>query len=217
MTTRAIPRIELWNDLGCISGAHRFATGGVVRQWSAAQSTVSETGQESFSYTIPLVAEAAGVVREGQVSRAWRSDTDYDEWLVRKVAKTRDQGGRVDVECGPVSYRLAESGPVPDIVTPTRESPLLAGGFSGLTFGQFVTNYLVTNAPVIAVLPFLGLGTIAAAAASVTFDLEWDTLSAQALINAALAQLEAAAQLPFIWRLVRNGSVSYDITVFAVT
>lgn len=216
--TLTVPRLELWSELSCVSGAHRFAVGGFISAWSAGETTLSEDGQEQFTYTIPLSAEASGIVREGQVTRIWRSDADFDEWLVRKVDKKRDAGGHVDVVCGPVSYRLAEHGLVPEWqTTDPRGLPQLDVGVSGMTLHDLFQTYLVDNPKVSAVLPWLRVGSIASALSAVTIDLDWQASSAQALVNAAVAQAEAVTGLPFIWRLVRNASASYDITVLAVT
>src|SRR5690348_3826826 len=105
--TRAIPRPELWDGLACNGGA-RLTRGGFVWPWLSGTTTVSESGDESLPLAIPLSAEAAAVVAEGHVLQLWRSDTDFEEWIVRKVAKKRDQGGVVTATCGPVSYLLAE-------------------------------------------------------------------------------------------------------------
>jgi hypothetical protein len=214
MATLTVPRLELWSDLGCIAGADRLDVAGFISEWSAAESTDSDDGEESTTYSIPLTAEAANVVREGHVTRLWRSDTDYEEWLVRKVSKRRDTGGRVDVVCGPVSYRLAEHGFVPEWqITDPAGDPLLDVGVAGLTLTELFQTYLIDNPKVRARLPFLGLGPIAP---TVEINLEWSHASAQAVINAAVAKAQQVANVPYLFRLVRNANVSYDITVSEV-
>ncbi len=214
--TLTIPRLELHTDLGCVAGAARLATGGFIRNWHDAQITKAEDSDESFPYSIPLAEEAAGIVRERHVTRAWWSDTRYEEWEVRKVAKRLDAGGHVDVVCGPVSYRLAEHGYVPDIVTSSRGKPLLDAGFSKLTLADAFQAYLVDNTKVSSVLPWLRVGSIASAVAATEISLNWSFASAQFVINAAVEQAQLVAGVPLIWRLVRNANVSYDITVLTV-
>lgn len=215
--TLTIPRLELHTDLGCVAGSQRLATGGFIRNWHSAQTTKAEDSDESFPYSIPLTEEAASVVRERHVTRVWWSDTRIEEWEVRKVAKRLDNGGHVDVSCAPISYRLAEHGYVPDIVTSSRGKPLLDAGFAKLTLADAFQAYLVDNAPVAAVLPWLRVGSIASAVSATKISLNWSFASAQFVINAAVEQAQLVAGIPLIWRLVRNANVSYDITVLTVS
>jgi hypothetical protein len=158
MTALGTARCELFTTLGCASGT-RIAAGGFVPV-SVASSTESLEGDESATLTIPGTAEAASIVRERQTIRLWRSDSDYEEWIVGPVSRTRNQGAHVDVTCRPPLYLLGEVGLVPDIVASSDGLPRLDGGVSGLTPTQIITNYITTNPPIMAILPWLSVGTI---------------------------------------------------------
>lgn len=210
--TRAIPRLELWDGLACNSGA-RLGTGGFVKNWITAETTNAEQGEESFPFMLPLTAEAAQVVKEMHVVRIWRSDTDWDEWIVRKVAKKRDLGGRVTVTCGPLSYLLAEHGFVAEWqVTDPAGDPLIEFQASG-TPTDLLQTYLIDNPKVAARLPFLALGTIAPTA-EVSVSIAND--SARSFINKVIEQSQIVEGTPFLFQFPRNGSTSYDITVRAI-
>jgi hypothetical protein len=158
MTALGTARAELWTTLGCASGA-RISSGGFVPA-SVMTSTESLEGDESATITIPGSAAAASIVRERQVIRLWRSDTDYEEWIVGPVSRTRNQGAHVDVSCRPPLYLLGEIGLVPDIVASSDGLPRLDGGVASLTPTQIITNYITTNAPITAIVPWLSVGTI---------------------------------------------------------
>ena len=211
--TRAIPRLELWSGLACNGGA-RLSTAGFIKNWIDAETTNAEQGEESFPFVLPLTSEAAAIVRETHVVRIWRSDSDWDEWIVRKVAKKRDLGGRVTVTCGPVSYLLAEAMEFVAEwqVTDPGGDPLIEFGASG-TPTDLLQTYLIDNPKVSARLGFLGLGTIAPTAeVSVTVSND----SPQSFINKVIAQSQIVEGAPFLFSLERNGSTSYDITVSAI-
>lgn len=215
--TLVVPRLELWGDLECNSGK-RLSTGGFIDSWFNGDITTSEEGEESFTYDIPIPSEAASVVSEGQVTRAWWSGSRYEEWLVRKVTKRRDTAGIMEVKCGPVSYRLAEHGFVQEWqVTPQNGKPILDVGLSKVTLHDVFQTYLVDNPFVTAVIPYLQIGSIPSEIASVTFDLSWSFATAQAVINDAVTAAQTALGKPYIWRFIRNSNTSYDITLYAAT
>jgi hypothetical protein len=215
--TLAVPRLETWLKLGCLSGAKRRSTGGFIAKWYQSQSVKSEDGEESFTVSIPLTAEAAGVVMVGDVGRIWRSDTLVEEWLVRKIAKRRDQAGHVDVTCGPISYRLADCEWVPDPsgATSFTGQPRFEWGLAGTTLANCLTAGLVTNAPIAARLPELAVGSIASQASSVTFDIDFSFVTPQALINQAVTAAQTACGVPLVWRYQRNASTNYQVVVLA--
>jgi len=207
--TRAIPRPELYTALGC-NGGVRLSTGGFVWPWHTAESTEAEDAEQSLVYTMPPSADAAQVVKEGHVTRLWRSDTDYEEWIVRKVTKRRARGGLVTVTCGPVSYLLAEHGFVPEWqTTDPAGDPLLEVSATG-TLTDLWQTYVLDNPKVNARLPFLGLGTIVP---TVEVAVSWSFATAKQFIDLTIAAAEAKAGVPYRFSLERNGSTSYDLTV----
>lgn len=209
--TRTIPRLELWSGLACNGGA-RLATAGFVWPWMSGTTTESEDSEESFTYDIPLTAEAALIVAENHVTRLWRSDTDYDEWIVRKVVKSRGEGGKVSVTCGPVSYLLAEHGFVAEWqTTDPLGDPLIEFNASG-TITDLWQTYLIDNPKVNTLLPPLTLGTITP---TVEVSVPVSLMSGQKFINATLDAAAAVAGVPYRFALVRDGSTSYDLTAVA--
>lgn len=215
--TRAVPRLELWTKLPALAGAKRRSMGGFVRDWFDAESTLSEDGDESLTFSTPSTSEAGQVVMLGDATRLWRSDALYEDWTVRKIAKRRDQGGHVDVTCGPASYRLADCQWVPDPsgATSSTGQPRFEWGLAQTSLADCLTAGLVTNAPIAAVLPELAVGAIASQAAAVTFDIDVSFVTPQALVNQAVTAAQTACGIPLVWRYQQNGSVNWQIVVLA--
>ena len=210
-----VARLEIWSDVACNSGTRlAFADGGDNAPY-AMSSTKSLVGQESLAFSIPVDCDAAAFVKEARVARVWRSDTDFDEWIINTVTLRRDGGGKMDVTCVPVSYRLSTCGLVPEWqVTPSDKLPILDVGVVQLSLSTLFTTYLVNNPTVNAVLPYLAVGTIGSSA---LIDLSWTSASPRAVIEAAVSAAEIADGVPYDFTLVRNGTTSYDITITAVT
>ena len=210
-----IARLEIWDKVAADGGVRlAFVDGGNNAPY-AMSSTKSLVGQESLTFSIPTDADAAAYVKEARIARVWRSDSDFDEWPIAQITRRRDKGGKMDVTCVPLSYRLSDCGIVPEWqVTPTDKLPILDVGVVQLSLTSIFTTYLVNNPTVNAVLPWLAVGTIGSSA---LIDLSWTAASPRAVIQAAMEAAQIADGVPYDFTLVRNGTASYDITITAVT
>lgn len=208
-------RLEIWDKLKADSGVRlAFVDGGDNAPYAMA-STKSLVGQESLTFSIPSDCTAAAFVKEARIARVWRSDSDFDEWIINTITRRRDKGGKLDIGCVPVSYQLSTCGIVPEWqVTPADKLPILDVGVVQLSLTDLFTTYLVNNPTVNAVLPWLRVGAIDSSA---LIDLSWTAASPRAVIEAAVSAAEIADGVPYDFTLVRNGTASYDLTVTAVS
>lgn len=208
-----LPRLQIQDKL--------LADGGVVLGfWAgkdnapyALETTQSLEGEESAVFDGPSNSAGADLVAEGRVATVWRSDTDFDEYFITKVVRRRARGGTMEVTARPPVYRLAECGLVPEYQTtdPTGE-PILTVGVGPLPLSTILTTYLINNTKINGQFPWLAVGSIAS---STDITIDWSYASPQAVILAGRDALQQADGVPYDYRLVRNGTTSYGITITA--
>jgi hypothetical protein len=210
--SRIVPRLGIASDLRCNGGTLLAFLSGVGNGPHVFDDTKSYTGQESLHFTVPSNASGASYIAEGRIALVWFSDTDYDEWIIGPVTKTRGPGAVYDVVCRPITYKLTECGFVKTDIQSQNARPVFDDGIFQSSLTDLFQNKLIDNPNVSTLLPWLGLGTITPTA---TIDLDWSNATPQALILSAVDAVQAVAGVPYDYRLVRNGTTSYDITVTA--
>ena len=210
--TRTVPRLAIASDLLCNNGTILGFLSGLGGQPHVFEDTKSYAGQESSHFTIPASASGTSNLSEGRVAVIWFSDTDYDEWIIGPITKTRGAGAVYDVVCRPITYKLTDCGFVKTDVTTQNGKPILDDGVIQTSLMDLFQDKLIDNPNVNTLVPWLDIGTIAPSA---LIDLDWANATPQALILAAVDAVQAVAGVPYDYRLVRNGTTSYDITVTA--
>ncbi len=205
-TPRTIARCELWTDI-VANGGTRLTTGGFV-QAETLIGTESIDGTESLQLVIPGASDAASAVREGYVIRVWRSDTDFDEWAVGPLTKTRATGGRVEVTGQPLIYRLGSCGLVTEWQTdPVNGQPQLDVGVSGRTPTEIIQSYIVDHPVLSLQLPWLKVGQIDP---TMALDLDWSSQTPLQLLRLIVDAVQATGELCEL-RLRRDGTAGYAI------
>ena len=109
------------SDLLCNNGTILGFLSGLGGQPHVFEDTKSYAGQESSHFTIPASASGTSNLSEGRVAVIWFSDTDYDEWIIGPITKTRGPGAFYDVTCRPITYKLTDCGFVKTIKFPPWE------------------------------------------------------------------------------------------------
>ncbi len=212
--TRTIPRLAIATDLRCNAGTLLGYLAGEGNTPHTFDDTRAFQGQESLHFAIAASAANASLIQEGRIAQVWWSDTVYDEWIIGPITKTRGKGSVYDVQCRPISYRLTDCGFVKTDIVPSDNKPVLDDGVAQTSVTALLTDKIINNPNVNTLLPWLALGTITPTA---LIDLDWSNATPQAIILAAVDAVQSAASISYDYRLVRNGSTSYDITITAAT
>lgn len=205
-----LARLELWTAPQAAGGT-RVASAGFLPYRTAWSTTRSLINPEQMTFTIPGNSEAASVVHKGQTARLWKEDGTFSEWPVDTVVTKRDAGSDVNVTCVPIAFMLGTHGIITDpIATPANGIPATVWGFSGLTLTEMINTYILGNASVTSVLPWLTLGTIEP---TTKFDLDVQDVNVLSLINAALSQLATLGVLAE-FSFTPNGTSSYNLNIY---
>lgn len=198
------PRLEIWSNLECAGGVRLH----FVKDAANLVGTFAVADQESLTFTLPLLSRARAFVREGRVARVWRTDTDFDEWPIGPVVTRRDLGGRTQVTCYPVLYRLGTGSPVPSPDN-TQRIPALDVGVIGLSAEEIIQAFLIDNPIVAAETPWLTIGTIEP---TVLIDAEWSSANKLKVLRAICEAIEGTGE-PAELQLRRDGTTSYAIDI----
>lgn len=209
------PRLQIQDKLRADGGAILGFVAGVDDGPFALDSVESYEGQEALTFSVPVDAAGASLIREARVATVWRSDSDFDEFHIGKIVRTRAAGGTIEVTAKPPIYRLAECGLVPEWqTTNTTGKPLLDVGVASLTAHDILTTYLINNTKINSQIGWLSVGTIDS---STLISVNWSFASPLAVFLAVRDALQQADSVPYDARLVRNGTTSYDLTITAVS
>lgn len=206
---RGVPSLELFTNIAALGGVGIPVGMSVdADTWSV---TESEESPESMTFSTPRLSDSGLSVREGQVARVRRSDSDYDEWPVAGITIRRGEDAMTTVTCRPLLYRLAECGLVTDwLRNPADGLPALDWGVTQLTTREILQTYVIDNPDLNAVIPWLALGTIDPEDVLIDLDVSW--VSVLELVKACVAALEAKNEFCVI-RLSRDGDTGYLLDI----
>jgi len=214
-TQTTAPRLEIWDTLRCNSGTRLAFVGGEDNAPYQIDTTQSYEGEEGITFAIPSNCGAAAFVKEARIATVWRSDSDFDEFFIGKIVRTRGAGGTMVVTAKPPVYRLADVGLVPEWQTTDRTGiPILDVGVAQLSATDILTTYLVNNTKINGQIPWLAVGTIDSAT---LLDVSWSFASPLAVILAVRDAMQEKDAVPYDMRITRNGTTNYQINITAVT
>jgi hypothetical protein len=214
MPAASLSRLELWNKKAC-DGGQRLDVGGFVREASSITTvrSIDPSTIEQVTFAVPRSCEAAGVLREGQVARIRRGDSDVDEYVIGQYSIQRGAGALMTVTARAPYLRLAECGLVTQPgVDPLDGLPILTFTVSG-TVEELITTYITDRDPADDLSD--AIGALAAGTfeptAEITLNVDyWTPLQ---FINACVDALADAAILAER-RFTRNGSTNYLVGIY---
>lgn len=208
MGQRTGPRFEGWTNLEC-NGGTRWPVGGFLTV-SEAVSIDSLDPKTPLRIAIPGNSESVAYLRQRQIIRVWHSDSDFEEHPIAQWITNHGRGGRVEITCEPLLFRLGDSGLVDEWQTdPIDGKPQLDVGVVGQTLEEIIQTYAIDHPRVSALLPWLTIGTIEP---TTLIDLSWSSASLLAVIRGGIDALEALGVLCEL-QLRRVSNTSYAIDV----